>query len=155
MGYHVIHKRRTRRSQPHFRVDNTGPGRHPVRMSEQDRKRLGDAIRVRRGQLRMTQKDFAQRAGVDSKQIIRIEQGKVEPRAGTLDGLDTASLWEPGTALAILNDREPPGRSVQNVPPADPEERAIYDSLFPLPHDERMRTVAVVMEQRRHRGTGT
>lgn len=129
MGYHVIHKRRTRRSRLRLRVDTSGPGRHPVRMSEQDRKRLGDAVRVRRGQLRMTQKDFAQRANLTSKQIIRIEKGQVEPRVTTLDGLDTASEWPPGTAQSILDEALSPP-APEREPESKPPERDAYDDLI-------------------------
>lgn len=80
--------------------------------------------------MRLTQKDFAQRAGLTSKQVIRIEQGKVEPRAATLDGLDTASQWATGTAQTILDGSAAPGLRLL-TPPAESDvyERELRDEV--------------------------
>lgn len=77
----------------------------------------------------MTQKDFAQRANLTSKQIIRIEKGQVEPRVTTLDGLDTASEWPPGTAQSILDEALSPP-APEREPESKPPERDAYDDLI-------------------------
>lgn len=109
MRYHEIEFRRRPRSRPSCRVDTTRPKRHAVVMSQADRIRLGTALSRRRGRLKLTQRDFAEHAGIEVKQLQRIEAGKVaNPRSGTLEGLDTAARWPSGTCQGILDGNPSP-----------------------------------------------
>lgn len=100
------------------------------------------------------QVDLARHAGVSRGTVQKLE------RVGVLSEeneyrIEHALGWEEGSLDEVRSGGKPIVKAAQNVPPTDPEERAIYDSMFPLPHEERMATVRHVMESRRHRGTGT
>lgn len=45
---------------------------------------ISDLVRRRRREMGLSQKEFADRAGVETKQISRIETGANEPKASTL-----------------------------------------------------------------------
>lgn len=69
---------------------------------------LGTVIRNRREQLKITQSDAARRAKLGRTTWIEIEQGK-RPQAlpGTLDSIDEALEWEPGTLRSLIGRTSP------------------------------------------------
>lgn len=81
---------------------------HHVRVAERDPKRLGDALVSIREQLRLTQEEFAARAGVALKTLQRIELGRTVPRGKTLNRIDDTAGWEPGHARRLLEGDMPP-----------------------------------------------
>lgn len=97
---------------------------------------------------------LAKAAGVSRGTVQRLERGFALTE-GKESRIERVLGWKIGSLDRIRGGGEPISEAAQNVPPTDPEERAIYDSMFPLPHEERMATVRHVMESRRHRGTGT
>jgi transcriptional regulator with XRE-family HTH domain len=78
-------------------------------MPQEDPRRLGLAVRDRRGELGLSQEDFSRRAGsgLSLKQLQRIERGMVRPRAATLGALDRAAGWTSGSARRVLDGGEP------------------------------------------------
>lgn len=124
---------------------------------EGKRKRLGDAvIEAREADGYKFRPSFAAAAGVSLRSLTALELGEPTVGATTLRAVGrTLSTWTADTPQSVLEGGPIPPTAQLAAPPIDPEERAIYDSLFPLSHEERMQTIAVVMEQRRHRGTGT
>jgi transcriptional regulator with XRE-family HTH domain len=69
---------------------------------------LGTVVRNRREQLKITQSEAARRAGLGRTTWIEIEQGK-RPQAlpATLDRIDEALEWEPGTLRSLLGRTTP------------------------------------------------
>lgn len=81
----------------------TGPELH---------RKLGDAVRERRSQLRMTQGDVMAKGGPSQATIRHIESGEQQTyRRATLLDLEAALDWPMGTVDAILDGREPPQAS--------------------------------------------
>jgi len=64
--------------------------------------KIGRSVREQRVRRFMTQEQFAQAAGISSRQLIRIERNEVEPRFSTILKLATAFGMEPSE----LVDRE-------------------------------------------------
>lgn len=106
----MAQRRSLSRSRPSSRVDSRRPVRHAVRVEGRDVKRLAEAVRSARGEMGgLSQREFAERAGLSEITVQRIEAAKIEPRSKTLAGLDRAIPgWESGTARAILLGGEPP-----------------------------------------------
>lgn len=91
-----------RRSRPTCRVDGSGPSRHNPGMSERVPKSLASGLVERRGELGLTQQQVADRAGLNIKQIQRLESGKVlRPQAATLRQLDMAYELPQGRARQL------------------------------------------------------
>jgi transcriptional regulator with XRE-family HTH domain len=69
---------------------------------------LGAVVRNRREQLKITQSEAARRAGLGRTTWVEIEQGK-RPRAlpVTLDSIDQALDWEPGTLRSLVGRTAP------------------------------------------------
>jgi transcriptional regulator with XRE-family HTH domain len=61
---------------------------------------LGANLRNARKKLGLTQEDVAERSGVHSTEVSRIEAGKRDPRVSTLRRLAKAVEVEPGQLLA-------------------------------------------------------
>ncbi|MFD6421691.1 helix-turn-helix domain-containing protein [Streptomyces sp. NPDC060198] len=59
------------------------PRQTPSRVYEQ-RRDLGDRIRIRRSRLRVTQERLAELTGIDRRTLQRIERGESDPRYGHL-----------------------------------------------------------------------
>lgn len=96
-----------RRSHPVTRVDSTRPGVHTSHMAIRSFRTLGEAVAARRGELGLTQEEFAERGGFTTKTVQRLEKGSDAPRAKTLASIDKACSWIPGSARAVLDGGEP------------------------------------------------
>jgi transcriptional regulator with XRE-family HTH domain len=77
-------------------------------MSVRDLKSLGESLRDRRGELGLTQEEFAKRAEISLKTYQRVERGEITPRVKTLGALDRAARWVPGGARGLLEDGRTP-----------------------------------------------
>jgi transcriptional regulator with XRE-family HTH domain len=64
--------------------------------------KIGRSVREQRVRRFMTQEQFAQAAGISSRQLVRIERNEVEPRFSTILKLAEAFGMEPSE----LVDRE-------------------------------------------------
>lgn len=62
---------------------------------------VADYVRVKRGELRLTQQQLADDAGLPVETVNRIENGRQMPRAGTLAAIATA-LGVPASELDQL-----------------------------------------------------
>lgn len=81
--------------------------------------RLGDAVKLRRAQLGLTQIDVWHANGPANSTLTAIESGTTTTISpATLRRLDTALKWPKGTAVAILSGHEPPQprRRLEDVP---------------------------------------
>lgn len=97
---------RNPRAGPKGRIDRRGPVRHAVHVTGSDAKRLAEAVKAVRGEMRLSQEEFAERGGIGLASVQRVEYGQaVRPRAGTFDGIDKAARWPAGTARAIFEDK--------------------------------------------------
>lgn len=97
------HMQRIRRKRPGCRVDSVRPVRDTGPVPSRDITRLAAAARTARERAGLTQEEFAERGGLTSRTIIRLEAAVAEPRAKTLHGLDRAAGWPLGTARAVLD----------------------------------------------------
>lgn len=97
------HMQRIRRQRPGCRVDSARPVRDTGPVPSRDITRLAAAARTARERAGLTQEEFAERGGLTSRTIIRLESAVAEPRAKTLHGLDRAAGWPMGTARGILD----------------------------------------------------
>lgn len=89
------------------------------------RETLGARVRERRLALGLSQREAATDAGVSDQTWVNVEQGrKVSER--TLSGVNRALRWEPGSAEAALDGREP---TALLVDPNSPVTRAEVDEL--------------------------
>jgi transcriptional regulator with XRE-family HTH domain len=68
--------------------------------------RAADAVEARRGELRMTQRELADAAGVDIKTIGSLEKRGRWPIARTRAAIERALKWPPGEMKRIA-DQEP------------------------------------------------
>lgn len=72
-------------------------------LTDQDWAALGDRVRARRSQLRISQEEVAERGGPSSKTVYAIERGtEATLRPSTLRRLDEALGWSDGTSEKIL-----------------------------------------------------
>jgi transcriptional regulator with XRE-family HTH domain len=60
---------------------------------------LGANLRAARERLELTQEEVAQRSGVHSTEVSRIEAGKRDPQVSTVERLAKAVELEPGQLL--------------------------------------------------------
>lgn len=70
------------------------------------RRRLGEAINRRRGLLRLTQADLAERVGMSIDTVRALETASRTIRISNLARFEDALEWPTGTCEAILEDRE-------------------------------------------------
>lgn len=102
MRYLVRH----RRSRPMCRVDSTRPLIQTVGMATTGSDRLARVVSARRGDLDLTQEEFAARGGVTARTVQRVENA--EPlRRSTLSKIDRAAGWRSGSAQAVLDGGDP------------------------------------------------
>lgn len=105
---------------PCSRVDIRRPMRHDVHVARRDVKRLAAAVIDRRGELGLTQSEFAKRCDVSVPTIQRVEAAQIEPRAKTLARLDRGAEWESGSARRTLSGGKPTPRATPvRIPPPD------------------------------------
>lgn len=71
------------------------------------RKRLSDAMRARRDELRVTWVNVARDAGIATETLRAIRHGDNEPSTLTKRGLESALRWEPGSIDSVLSGGEP------------------------------------------------
>lgn len=88
-------------------MDKHTPGRQTGHMAARNSKRLAEAIEARRGELGITQAEFAERGGLALKTVSRLENGGTEARSTTLAAIDRAAGWKNGSAARILVGGEP------------------------------------------------
>lgn len=92
---------------------------------------LGRAIRDRRGELALSQKDVERAGGPVDVTIRQLELGRAPtPRQGTLGALDRGLRWAPGTADAYLRGVEPPGAPSAEPVGASPVDEPAWRSLL-------------------------
>lgn len=73
-------------------------------MNEAPRAALARAIRARRAELKLTQADLAQAAGISVSAIQKLEDPKSDiRRPRSLPKVERALKWEPGSADAVLD----------------------------------------------------
>ncbi|MEU0515837.1 helix-turn-helix transcriptional regulator [Amycolatopsis sp. NPDC006125] len=89
-------------------------------MTGSDVKRLADAVKAARGDLELSQLEFANRSGLGIATVQRIEREEVRPRGKTLTMLDRSAGWPIGTARAILERgiERPPSQPLDAAPKA-------------------------------------
>lgn len=108
MRYHLIDRgRKRRRTRPWAPLDKRRPAGQTGAVSERDLKRLAQAIIDRRGELRVTQEEFAARGNFSVKTVSRLEQASITPRATTLHSIDLAAGWQSGSARIVLYGGSP------------------------------------------------
>jgi hypothetical protein len=76
----------------------------------QDWARLAKAVRLRRTELHWSQDTVREAGGPSDVVLSRIERNEHDdayPRADTIQKLDKGLLWQPGSAAAVLNGRDP------------------------------------------------
>lgn len=81
--------------------------------------RLRDFVARRRAELGLSQRRFAELAGVSLGTATRLERGAGPPRVSTVPKLEDALEWPRGTFQAIRDGEDPP-----KVPPRSPERGA-------------------------------
>lgn len=105
-------------------------------MSREDRQRVADLVRARRGKLDLSQEELAAKAGVSLRTVTNIESGRTWPIATNRSKLEGALGWADGDLVRIGRGGEP------SVAAAEAEEptREQVDVLSDLPSDpaERM-----------------
>lgn len=76
---------------------------------ERDRIRLGKLVRQRRTELDLNQDQIAELGGPSPDTVVRFERGKIgsKPQPRTLEGLDTALRWRPGSSKRVLEGGDP------------------------------------------------
>ena len=72
---------------------NLDPGSKPYRVA------LGQSIRIRRMQLRLTQEALGARAGLDRTYVSGLERGERNPSLDSLRKLAVALEWPPSELL--------------------------------------------------------
>lgn len=123
------HLEKKPRSRPRCRLDSRRPLRHSGPVSEKDLKRLGQAVKDRRGELGLSQEEFCERTSIDGqralsiKQLSRIETGHVgSPRTKTLGALDRACGWTPGSARNVLEHEDGKPTVLERAQPASSDD---------------------------------
>lgn len=77
-------------------------------MTEKRLQRLATAVRARRTALGLAQGDLSSRGGPGVVTVGKIEQGKIQqPQPSTLERLDRALRWQPGSAAGVLAGQQP------------------------------------------------
>lgn len=82
------------------------------------RKALGQAIRLRRQSLGMSQEQLADRAGIERKSVSRVETGAYSPSVDRLWSIGDALDMPPHVLLAPAGHELSDGVRQQSVPPA-------------------------------------
>ena len=79
--------------------------------NSEDLRRAGHAVASRRGELRMTQQDLADKAGIDLKTVYNLESGTRWPIAKNRAAIAAALGWEPDALSALVSGDSPTQRS--------------------------------------------
>lgn len=79
-----------------------------------DRARVARYVEARRGVIGLTQRELAERAGVDIKTINNLESGERWPQVKTRAAVERELQWSTGDLLRIAEGNEP--TSVRTVP---------------------------------------
>lgn len=72
-----------------------------------DRDRVARCVKARRGELRYSQRELAERAGVDIKTINSLEAASRWPQATKRAAIEDALHWRSGSLLRIAEGGEP------------------------------------------------
>lgn len=116
-------------------------------MSKPPHRRLEDAMKARRLELRMSWTDIAKAAAISPQALRSIRRGEYRPSALTARALDDALGWPEGTVDRILDGEDAP----EQTSPMDQAERdldeaeRIVEQLRALPAHDRQ-TVAALIE---------
>src|SRR5690606_39965041 len=80
-------------------------------MTPTPHERLAQAIEARRGELGLSLREVAERAGITGETLRAVRRGSNEPSQLTKRGIERALRWAPGSVDAILagGDPTPPG----------------------------------------------
>ncbi|OWM07715.1 hypothetical protein B7435_07240 [Mycolicibacterium peregrinum] len=93
----------------------------PTKPAESPSKRLGQFIRDRRLQLRLTQTELGERASMNPVSISTLETGSQgPPRKATRQRLESALAWEPGAITHVLAGGDPESYARQLPPAPEP-----------------------------------
>lgn len=93
----------------------------PTKPAESPSKRLGQFIRDRRLQLRLTQTELGERASMNPVSISTLETGSQgPPRKATRQRLESALAWEPGAITHVLAGGDPDSYARQLPPTPEP-----------------------------------
>ena len=85
---------------------------------------LRTRVKIRRGELGLTQSDAAERGHVPKSTWESVEQAKTtRPKMTTLAGVDRALEWPTGTAYAILSGNEQRAAPVDEIDALDSDQR--------------------------------
>lgn len=103
-------------------MNGEGKGRVPA--GEGDRTALAAAVLARRAEIGWTQKQAAGHGGISVDRIQSVESAALTHavRMSTLEKLDAAVCWEPGSAARVLAGGEPTPGDVPaspRMPPPD------------------------------------
>lgn len=155
MPYRRLTRQRRRQVRPCPRVDMGRPGRQTSVVPLRGLKSLADYVIARRGELGLTQEEFARGGGIHVKTLQRIERGEITPRAKTIGAIDRAAGWESGSTRAIINGGEPTLPDSGEYGPGGLREKTIRDDferrvmeLDTIPIDERW--TMIVAHRERH-----
>ncbi|BBX30695.1 MULTISPECIES: helix-turn-helix domain-containing protein [Mycolicibacterium] len=89
--------------------------------AESPSKRLGQFIRDRRKQLRLTQTELAERASMNPVSISNLETGSQgPPREATRQRLESALVWDSGAISHVLAGGDPDSYARQLPPTSEP-----------------------------------
>lgn len=98
--------------------------------SQEDLKRLGEYVRVRRTELLLTQQDVTRAGGLSNASQTKLEGGKLKRiNLSTLDKLDLSMKWERGSAQATLNGGEPTPLEGTNHAPLSQRHSSVLDAI--------------------------
>lgn len=99
-------------------------------MAQLDQERVAETVRVRRGELGLTQQQVAEAAGVDTATISSLERAERWPWARNRTRIEGALGWQPGSLEAIGRGGQPTPveRQAAQAPYTDPAERHIAET---------------------------
>ncbi|MFD3741114.1 helix-turn-helix domain-containing protein [Streptomyces sp. NPDC058629] len=97
-------------------------------MATEDHPRLADYVTARREELGLSVRRAAQLAGIAYDTWRRIEGGTKKVHRPNIAKVDPVLGWAPGSAVGILEGREPiPIRETKEAPGADISRRPVAD----------------------------
>jgi|SRR5690606_7104785 len=76
-------------------------------MTPTPHERLAQAIEARRGELGLSLREVAERAGITGETLRAVRRGSNEPSQLTKRGIERALRWAPGSVDAILAGGDP------------------------------------------------
>lgn len=97
-------------------------------------RRLGEAARKRRTDMKQTQDEIARAGGLSPSSQTRLETGNVKRvSSATLDKIDDSLEWEPGSARAILDGGEPTPLPGTRYEPPSRRHSSVLDAIMADP----------------------